>query len=109
MLWGKEMKMERHTPGPWTISKYSQSTVLKEIGIRGGNEKIARVVIPAAAFDNSTFKANARLISAAPDLLDALIIALPFVEDAADDEVYKAHWVHKALKEIRAAIDKATD
>lgn len=41
------------------------------------------------------------------DLLEALLSALPFVEDAADDEIYKSHRVHKVLKEIRAAIEKA--
>lgn len=41
-------------------------------------------------------------------MLDALLAALPFVEDAADDETYKAHRVHKVLKEIRKAIEKAT-
>jgi hypothetical protein len=40
-------------------------------------------------------------------LEDALLAALPFVEDAADDEVYKAHRVHKVLKQIKAAIERA--
>jgi hypothetical protein len=37
-------------------------------------------------------------------LEDALLAALPFVEDAAEDEVYKAHRVHKVLKQIREAL-----
>lgn len=41
------------------------------------------------------------------DLLHALVTAMPFVEDAADDEVYKSHRVHKALGEIKAAIANA--
>lgn len=52
-------------------------------------------------------EANARLISAAPDLLDALCIALPFVEDHEDSNIYKAGAVAKALRTIRAAIEKA--
>lgn len=48
-----------------------------------------------------------RLQSTNEELLEALITAMPFVEDAADDEVYKSHRVHKVLKEIRAAIAKA--
>lgn len=41
------------------------------------------------------------------DLLHALVTAMPFVEDAADDEVYKSHRVHKVLGEIKAAIANA--
>ena len=48
-----------------------------------------------------------RLHSINEELLEALITAMPFVEDAADDEVYKSHCVHRVLKEIRAAIAKA--
>ena len=53
-------------------------------------------------------EANARLISAAPDLLEALCTALPFVEDHEDSNVYKAGAVARAVREIRAAIEKAT-
>jgi hypothetical protein len=44
---------------------------------------------------------------AAPDLLDALLLALPFVEDCTGDPCYKPGAVSKALKIIRAAIQKA--
>jgi hypothetical protein len=43
----------------------------------------------------------------APDLLDALYIALPFVEDHEDSEVYKPGVVKDAVKKIRAAIASA--
>ena len=50
---------------------------------------------------------NAALISAAPDLLDALFIALPFVEDHERSEAYKPEAVKNALKIIRTALEKA--
>ena len=53
-------------------------------------------------------EANARLISAAPDLLEALCTALPFVEDHEGSNVYKAGAVARAVREIRAAIKAAT-
>lgn len=53
-------------------------------------------------------EANARLIAAAPDLLDALCTALPFVEDHEGSNVYKAGAVARAVREIRAAIKAAT-
>jgi hypothetical protein len=52
--------------------------------------------------------ADARLIVAAPELLDALLKALPFVEDHEGSDVYKAGAVASALQQIRAAINKAT-
>jgi hypothetical protein len=50
---------------------------------------------------------RARLIAAAPDLLDALCLALPFVEDHEGSEIYKPGAVAGAIRKIRAAIDKA--
>lgn len=42
-----------------------------------------------------------------PDLLAALCLALPFVEDHEDSEVYKPGVVRDAIKTIRAAIRNA--
>ena len=52
---------------------------------------------------------NAALISAAPDLLEALCMALPYVEDHEGGEVYKPRAVAAAVAIIRAAIHKATE
>jgi hypothetical protein len=51
---------------------------------------------------------NIGLMMAAPDLLEALCTALPFVEDHEGSNVYKAGAVARAVREIRAAIEKAT-
>lgn len=50
---------------------------------------------------------DARFASAAPDLLDAVYAALPFVEDALNDPSYKAGAVAGYLKQMHAAIAKA--
>ena len=55
-----------------------------------------------------TALANAKLIAAAPDLLEALLTALPFVEDHEWSDIYKSGAVARAVKEIRNAIDRAT-
>jgi hypothetical protein len=52
---------------------------------------------------------NATLISAAPDLLEALYLALPYVEDHEGSDIYKSGAVAEALKTIRAALTKATE
>lgn len=49
-----------------------------------------------------------KLRDAAPDLLDALCTALPFVEDALDNDCYKKAFVLAAIKKINLAIGKAT-
>jgi len=40
------------------------------------------------------------------NLIHVLHMAMSFVEDAADDEVYKSHRVHKVLNEIKSTIKK---
>jgi hypothetical protein len=41
------------------------------------------------------------------DMLDALYVALPFVEDHEQSDIYKTGAVSKALRIIRAAIKQA--
>ena len=43
----------------------------------------------------------------APDLLEALYLALPFVEDHKDSEIYKPGVVRDAVRRIRSAIEAA--
>lgn len=51
---------------------------------------------------------DARLIASAPEILEALIAALPYVETAESDEGYKPGAVAKVSAQMRAAIAKAT-
>lgn len=55
-----------------------------------------------------TAEANSRLISCAPELLEMLCTALPFVEDAQSDPAYKTGRVAQVAEQIRALIAKAT-
>ena len=92
-----------HTPAPWKIDGAHSTRVLLINDAKG--HAIGEIV-------DTRNPANAKLIAAAPDLLEALCTALPFVEDHADDHatsgVYKSGAVARAVAEIRAAIDKAT-
>jgi len=47
------------------------------------------------------------LIAAAPELLDALVLALPYVEMAALDPVYKPGAVEKVTRMMKNSILKA--
>lgn len=92
----------QHTPGPWKMRAAIKSDEfdIRDEGSSGGYAPIAKV----KGDKRSTMEqaaANARLIAAAPDLLDALQ-TMPQSMSATDEEYWA--WVDKA----RAAIDKAT-
>ena len=64
----KTMTTQQHTPGPWHALTYNENTLHAEI--MSGDVCLARV--PYWPLANEESQANARLISAAPDLLSAL-------------------------------------
>lgn len=53
-------------------------------------------------------EADAHLIAAAPDMFEALVTALPYIEMAEEDEAYKPGAVAKVTKLVRAALTRAT-
>lgn len=87
-----------HAPAPWTLAAGHSSRVLLINDARGH---------AVGEYVDTRNPADAHLIAAAPDLLEALCTALPFVEDHEDSNTYKAGAVAKALATIRAAIEKA--
>lgn len=50
---------------------------------------------------------DARLIAAAPDLLEALRQALPLLQEVSDAEGYASTTAHRALAAARSAIAKS--
>jgi len=93
------MTNAKHTPGPWSVRKPGGTVVITLDARHGGYCEVARTVSGSL---NSQREANARLIASAPDLLEALILALPYVEDASDSASPADQEI------IRAAIAKAT-
>lgn len=67
---------------------------------------------PLARMCDDRDYASAALIAAAPELLDALLNALPYVEDILSDKAqlacFKSGVVQRHASAIRAAIAKAT-
>ena len=102
---------EQHTPGPWTFDNEIEF-ICTDASLHGewyGDWAVARVnIIRAEA------KANARLIAAAPDLLEALESAWLWMENQADGQSKGGHATFDLLmlreqRDIaRAAIAKAT-
>ena len=89
--------MSEHTPGPWHVTS--------DQWIEGPHREMVSCAyggtMPGTAYDVTTSqpiaRANARLIAAAPDLLDALIFAC-----------FRLEEVGLSFDEIDNAIDKAT-
>jgi hypothetical protein len=93
-----------HTPGPWSFHEASRSNefVIRDHGSSGGYAPIA-IVKGDKRSTLAQSAANARLISAAPFLLEALAEMLVHCQDEErNDDIARA--VYKA----RAAILKAT-
>ena len=97
----------KHTPGPWVWTE--KQRVL--------NSAHGKVIDHAdyegmwfARYDDAEDEANARLIAAAPDLLDALREAEAGLEFAGADKEPEGQFVPAptmALRIVRAAIAKA--
>lgn len=83
-----------HTPGPWELTTTDVRNTVRTDPMN------------SYAFSLSD-TANARLIAAAPELLEALMSVLPIVEDAVEWEGYKKDRMQKYLDMVRAAIKKA--
>ena len=78
------MKTE-HTQGPWKsffYGKDSYGRIISTIAANDGNHRICEIS-PFDLLENEV-NANARLIAAAPDLLEALYAALPCVEESEE-------------------------
>ena len=90
---------DKHTPGPWNAT--DGAAILAGSGINIQN--IASVSLEKRLGRGSA-KADALLISAAPDLLAALRAARPYVMTCVDEPIDPAG---RALAALDAAIAKA--
>lgn len=86
------------TPGPWRHAPSMEGPIFRVVLNEQGNIAAMRV----------TSEANARLISAAPDFLNAAIIALWFFDRIKDGAAWHQHSEDSAREALRAAIEKAT-
>ena len=100
--------MAEHTPGPWTTKNMDGSlfpSVVLPSKEEGWGE--SRIIINEGRADMEECQANARLIAAAPDLLEAAKEALHTldVQASAQSEV----WASAVRKPLRDAIAKAQE
>src|ERR1700755_2755817 len=103
-----------HTPGPWT---YRNEADREEVWIGVAGQSIGMMVIATVQYGftppaNLQQQANARLIAAAPDLLEAAKEWLRLHEQGmksreAAVEMWGSGKVPRAMESLRAAITKA--
>ena len=94
------MKETKHTPGPWELG---EPTSQLEFGVYATDKISGIKYFLANAEGHMRYKeslANARLIAAAPELLEALQAFVKYADDVNDDS--------PELDRARSAIAKAT-
>jgi len=88
---------KRHTPGPWVNGLESDwsidtdsSNAFCHVGPEGGDP--VAIVVTTCSWDDDELEANARLIAAAPELLEALKLAVSYgwEHESALDAITKA-------------------
>ena len=71
--------MSAHTPAPWTVDG---TTTARNLDVIGEGGRVA--MLDCDDSDTDTLEANARLISAAPELLEALLSILEHSREFGD-------------------------
>ncbi len=98
----------KHTPGPWNSASLDQDSDHMEVfaGISDGDQVAVVKGYGLASGKHYEAIANARLIAAAPDLLEALeeIVEGAIKHQGSSDTRVTAYAMHM----VRAAIAKAT-
>ena len=91
------MEKQQHTPGPWRVNMDCEDAFLGKISVEAGNSYYI-----AQVDEGRSQLANARLIAAAPELLEALelLVDNPYREGTESDE--------RLRRIARAAIANAT-
>ncbi|MGV5083073.1 hypothetical protein [Pseudomonas aeruginosa] len=90
--------MRKHTPGPWFVNGHENYTKYVEARIGGG--LLQEVAACGPTEQQEQQEANARLIAAAPELLDALVNLLPLISPLKAES--------QQVADASAAIAKAT-
>lgn len=102
------MNQLKHTEGPWNYSGPHKAGLSSDFFYVTNSQRtsVCQIGGDQQFFAPESFwerQANARLIAAAPDLLEMLYLALPYVEES--DEFNKP--THKLGPKVRALLAKA--
>lgn len=102
------MSETKHTPGPWSVTGKQFSGSVRVSAGSGSDLNGLVAICDAGDYARSKVEgaANARLIAAAPELLEALVWMVAN-DDTNEADEGNAYWVD-GLHRARAAIAKAT-
>lgn len=90
--------MNAHTPGPWAVNDDDPTEVVTRHG---------RLV--AACHYRGEAKANARLIAAAPELLEALLDCAAYLDALAGSKLVTGPSIDARRASARTAVAKAEE
>jgi len=101
--------MSKHTKGPWFVSIITKANLTSPGGgifISAVGKRVARIILSEAEINNriDEHKANAALMAAAPELLDAL---QPFILANSSEEFVTLIVRSSDITKARAASAKA--
>jgi hypothetical protein len=99
------------TPGPWEVCKGNKGSIFGDLDNPkhdGDNPYIGTVAGIGSDDDHPENTANAHLIASAPDLFEALRLALPYIENAYECAFPDADHNDNVLTMARAALARAT-
>ena len=106
------MNTTKHTPGPWTVCRPICTTHATPIRVHGENLCWVCGLDSALQFSREQTAANARLIAAAPAMLEALRgtlgLAEAYYRTLPDDGAAQDHYMAEVIAPARAAIAAAT-
>ena len=88
---------EQHTPGPWTADVVRFNSYTLRI-IKAGTDWIAHVHTQSTESDIPRDVSNARLIAAAPELLEALE---GYISDCTNDECERCIKARSVIAKVR--------
>lgn len=100
----------KHTQGPWKVLEHARGRGRTCVTTSSGAPipaVICEIDTKSARTDDATRLANARLIAAAPELLAALILAVPLMQRYAMRSPVLEPSVDRILPAMISAIDKA--
>lgn len=93
--------MTQHTKGPWTVEFPTRAYNASAKSFIIGNGVVLAEISYGMENENA---ANARLIAAAPELLELLTLALPYVDEG---ERFNKSYANKLSDQIRFLLEKA--
>ena len=98
------MKTQKHTPGPWKVQS-AREGALRELEIIAPLDCGHQIIIGQHTGVDCLTVANARLIAAAPEMLELLTLALPYIDES---EQFNAPHKKTLSKRVRAIIGEVS-